>query len=443
MAEFSKQLDSKVARRINEELYQPLIKCGELSNRVHKEPVESRPREPYQRDYTRIMYSSAFRRLQGKMQLLWIDNTNFTRNRLTHSLEVSQIARSIANDIEYNQNDIYVVEACSLAHDIGNPPFGHRGEKILNDIIINKVNEINNKEIKKNSKAKIISMEGFEGNAQTLRVLTQLQTKYGDYPGMNLTYRTLLGVVKYFNSYQENQKKFLYEEDYNTISELIKKYDLPKRTLDVQLMDLADEIAYAAHDIEDTLRNRHFTIEEFIQEFKTNEDLIKEYTQSKVDEAVENLIDYVDKAIKKIQTRTGQFHSLFCKELGSKIIYELIRDIDINDSGELHFKTKKVLAKGLKLITFVCLCRSNEVKFYEEKGSIILNGLFDFYFEKPEFLPYEYSKLIEKGDEVGKIRNVVDYISGMMDTFAIDNYEKIYGNKHFETFGLIRNEWGI
>ncbi len=161
-------------------------------------------RDPYQRDFTRILYSSSFRRLQGKMQILGIESSAFFRNRLTHSLEVSQIARSIANIIAdeipetYDNKDIYVIEAAALAHDIGHPAFGHKGERVLN---------------------KLASQHDlrFEGNAQNFRILRCLEKKEPSILGLNLTNRTLLSINKYIvkETLETSVDKFLYENDYN------------------------------------------------------------------------------------------------------------------------------------------------------------------------------------------------------------------------------------
>lgn len=172
-----------------------LLNSKILQKREFKEKLNKRIE--YQRDYTRILYSSAFRRLQGKMQILGIESTAFYRNRLTHSLEVAQIARSIAFDLAkicklpmYTlDKDIYVIEAAALAHDIGHPPFGHKGEEILDNIY--------------KSKGKHIR---FEGNAQNFRVLRKLEKKGYGYDGLNLTNRVLLAINKYIIK-ESNRKK--------------------------------------------------------------------------------------------------------------------------------------------------------------------------------------------------------------------------------------------
>ena len=161
-------------------------------------------RDEFMRDYARILYSSSFRRLQGKMQLLGINSTNFNRNRLTHSLEVAQIARSIAQNLDIQ--NIVVTESCSLAHDLGNPPFGHYGEVILNDL----------------SK----DFGGYEGNAQTFRILRKLEKKHHAYEGLNLTIRTLFGITKYFHRGNIGNKKFLYEEDFDFLEGKLNTYDI-------------------------------------------------------------------------------------------------------------------------------------------------------------------------------------------------------------------------
>lgn len=208
----------------------------------------------FNRDYARVIYSSAFRRQQGKMQLLEVNGKAFYRNRLTHSFEVAQVARAIVDHLKH-ENDLKnkdvdfvkttrVVETASLIHDIGNPPFGHHGERIL-DQLSNKIR--------------------YEGNAQGIRILRKIEKKSPEYEGLNLTYRTLAGIIKYnVSSKAKNTKKFLYKEDYKELNSKFDSMEVSLRTLDVQIVDLADEIAYCTHDLEDTLAEHYFTIDEFI-----------------------------------------------------------------------------------------------------------------------------------------------------------------------------------
>ena len=226
---------------------------------------ESTGRHQYNRDFSRILYSSSYRRLQGKMQFLSITSSRFYRNRLTHSHEVSQIARSIAAAVkrtlkEHNvdgfslfDKGMYVIEAVSLAHDIGNPPFGHAGESVLNTLMKDK--------------------GGYEGNAQTFRVLNKLERRFPNDLGLNLSKRTLLGVIKYVNKADSERKvkKFLYDEDFVLAMDISRETDVKLRTLDAQIMDVADEIAYAAHDLEDALKEKVFTIDELLFEFEKDD----------------------------------------------------------------------------------------------------------------------------------------------------------------------------
>lgn len=408
-----------------------------LNIRLNKDSKEDLfPRNVYQRDYTRIIYSSSFRRLQGKMQLLGMKNDQFYRNRLTHSLEVSQIARSIAEDLGYTSDEIYVVEACSLCHDIGNPPFGHYGEKILNQLS----NDIG----------------GFEGNAQTLRVIMDLEKKIPNIKGLNLTLRTLLGVTKYFNVY-ENSHKFIYHDSYNILKDHIDSKKIKIRTLDVQIIDLADEIAYAAHDLEDALSLKLFSIDELLYEFKLNESIYPN-AYDELKDIVKKSNDYAIRG--NLYNSSEEFSFLFRKDLTSKIVHKLIHDISLiklDESTrkltgsrlekELGFTSTKSLVKGLKTITFNCINRRDCVKYYENQGKKIITGLYDVFFNYDCYLPVEYrlnniEKASEHRDYIKK-RKIIDYIAGMMDSFAISTYLKFYGQNSLDsiyTSGLMTIE---
>lgn len=426
----SKGLHS-IADEINRK-YRSALNYDCMSERQYKEDVRHRIEGPYQRDYSRIMYSSSFRRLQGKMQLLGIQNDQFFRNRLTHSLEVAQIARSIAAELKYEPSEIFVVEAGALAHDIGNPPFGHAGEKELN-ILYSKIG-------------------GFEGNAQTLRILTNVEKKKPDFAGLNLTYRTMLSVVKYFNKYENgNNKKFIYDDDYDMLKQFVDQNKINVRTTDVQIVDLADEIAYAAHDLEDGLRVKAYIIDEILHEYHSL------YGES---ESYKKLCELVDNAKRKSgfgneNIDSTEFCKLFRQELSSSIIFTLISDIDIINideeyqkktgtvnSEELGFKKYGELADGLKEITFRCINHNNDVYYYEQRGLSVLRYLTTFYTNHVQFLPPEYRAdnvinkyNLQKNKEDYQQRLICDYISGMMDSYAISVYEQITGKAFSNILG--------
>lgn len=386
------------------------------------ESLRQRENGEYQRDYARIMYSSSFRRLQGKMQMLGIRSDRFFRNRLTHSLEVAQIARSIAQDLGYSIDAQYVVEAGALAHDLGNPPFGHAGERALCDIYKD--------------------VGGFEGNAQTLRVLMHTERKKQDFFGLNLTWRTLLSVAKYFTRREEKDgihAKFIYNDDYMTLHTFVNENQIRVRTLDVQIVDIADEIAYAAHDLEDGLRTRAFTIEEIQHDF--------ERAYGSGDLACQCLNRLVDNARKVAGFGNGDvdadlYLKLFRQELASSIIHELISDItllNISDTvrrathttydKELGFARYANLADGLKQIVFQCLCYGNDTFSYEKEGENVLRTLSLVFQENPRYLPPEYRATDEMRKQDANIdrRLACDYLAGMMDSYAIATYEKFSG----------------
>lgn len=397
---------------------------------------ESPDRSECDRDYARVLYSSSFRRLQGKMQLLGVENDKFFRNRLTHSLEVAQIARGIAKAFGYN--DTVVVETGALAHDIGNPPFGHYGERVLNNL----------------GRMACKHCGGFEGNAQTLRILTTLEKKDPMYFGLNLTYRSIFSVVKYFNKSSSGKSKFIYDDDYINLEKVVAEKGINPRTIDVQIVDLADEIAYAAHDLEDALSMQLFTIDELLFEFKlfVKEEKVKNIIeQSFYDIAFEKFKELISHA-KKFADNADKYKSseeyalLFRKELTSVIVNSLIKDISLvkksddfkyktgsSQDKELGFKDLEKLAEGLKKVTFKCINRKNTIQRYEKMGGIIIEGLYDVLtnstFNKDgAFLPVEYRMNFKNSPE----KTVIDYISGMMDSYAISCYKDFYGSKRLE-----------
>ncbi|WP_080835682.1 deoxyguanosinetriphosphate triphosphohydrolase family protein [Cohnella massiliensis] len=388
-------------------------KVARMNFRLHETGGDERERDAYARDYARILYSSSFRRLQGKMQLLGVERYNFIRNRLTHSMEVAQIARGIAADMGLDHT--FVVEASALAHDLGNPPIGHHGETILNELAQD--------------------IGGFEGNAQTLRILRKLEKKHHAFRGLNLTFRTQLGVVKYFRKYENGKnKKFIYDEDYDEIRDVLerRKIDLPDAaTIDMQIMDLADEIAYAAHDLEDCLSQNLFTIDDLLYEFQISEKYREAYGE--LDAIVNQCRDF---ARKGAYFRSSEEYSfLFRKELTSKIVNRLIRDVFYDQrKNRLSYREHGKLAEGLKKLVYFLIMRRPSVQLYEKKGEKVLRGLYEVYKDERlnqdlQLLPPEY-RIFE--GEAERRRNIIDFISGMMDQFAMHEYEKYYGTGELE-----------
>lgn len=369
------------------------------------ESSDQRTREECMRDYARVLYSSSFRRLQGKMQLLGVDAHTFNRNRLTHSLEVAQIARSIAFDLGLKKT--VVSETCSLAHDIGNPPFGHYGEVVLNELSA--------------------GCGGYEGNAQAFRILRTLEKKHHSYNGLNLTLRTMFGITKYFYKRSDNPKKFLYDADFEFLSNELSRHEVTvTKGIDAQIMDLADEIAYAAHDLEDALSFRVVTVGEILHEFKISDNYGEAYERfsSIVKEAQAE-------ALKCRKHDTSEEYSVVLrKELTSRIVNSLCRDIDVvgpENNRQLGYKSNAMLALGLKKLLFKAVLRKKDVQLYERRGEKIIRGLFEVLTDKKYnkdniLLPPELRGLTDCKDRV-----VVDYIAGMMDSFAAQEYERFFG----------------
>ena len=384
------------------------------TNNCDKEDTDG-ARTPYMRDYARILYSSSFRRLQGKMQLLGLDPTLFHRNRLTHSLEVAQIAKTIANGLGV---DPVVAESCSLAHDIGHPPFGHHGETILN-----KLGD---------------DIGGFEGNAQTFRILRHLEKKSPGYCGLDLTLRTLFGSAKYVQKKSSSNKKFLYDNDYKFLQEHLNNMER-RRSIDVQIMDLSDEIAYAAHDLEDVLSFNIVTLDEIEHGFYSNEDY--KVACCIFNNMVNKSRDKTRKEVSK-NAPNEEYTVVLRKKITSKIVDTLCRNIGLVDN-ELGYKSEefKALSKGLKKLVYDAIMNKPTTQLYEKKGAKVIKGLYQVYMDESYnkdfmLLPPEYRSSKTCKD---RKRGILDYISGMMDSFAIQEFVRYFGASEYErAYGEVR-----
>ncbi|MFD2717205.1 dGTP triphosphohydrolase [Hymenobacter monticola] len=361
-------------------------------------------------DYSRVLYSSSYRRLQGKMQLFVPKSQVFYRNRLTHSNEVAQVAKTISKRLKLQDN--ITVQTCSLAHDIGNPPFGHAGEVFLSGVC---------------------TSNPYEGNAQTFRILNNIEERHYDFNGLNLTIRTLLGVVKYFkqemgvttdengNSKEIKNKKFLYNGDYEVVADWLDTYGISHKTIDCEIMDLSDEIAYAIHDLEDALRLKYFTIDELLYEFSIRDeykDIIVEFKKFNV-----LARQFAEQA--HVYKTSEEYAMLYRKELTSILANTFVRDVDLVD-GKLGYKQFGLLISGLKTLTFEAIKRQPDIVEYEQLGKHVLTKLYELYTDKSYnkkmvLLPANYRH------EPKWERKVQDYIGGMMDIYAIQQYEKYFG----------------
>lgn len=388
-------------------------------------------RSEYERDSARVMYSASFRRLSGKMQILGVEATEAHRNRLTHSLEVSRIARSIARFINckcgneiYKDDDFCLLDAASLAHDIGHPAFGHKGERVL-DLF-----------------ARGHGLR-FEGNAQNYRVVRKLDQHSLKGCGLNLTYRTLLAINKYVKSETDKEKdgspikKFMYEDDYKFLKDIRKKCDLTDSpTLDAQIVELADDIAYAVHDLEDGLRYNIIVLDDLRYELKRYH-----YPEKFTEEEIRNaskLFDEVIDGVKKefdssnMGLKTIQEYThIFRKTLSSRLTHEFVWSIDYVNGKLTLGDPQKALCKILSKIIFNSVIKNTDTALHEIKGEQIITTLLNIYVnielnKHLYLLPPDY-RTCNINDKRAIAQNVIDYVSGMMDDFAACEYERLTG----------------
>lgn len=413
-----------------------------LTEREHGE-AGYRQRQPFERDYSRILYSSAFRRLQGKMQILGINTSAFFRNRLTHSLEVGQVACAMARLLAvkcqypsmYTRDEAFVIMSAALAHDIGHPPFGHKGERVLDALCLG-----------------LNPRMRFEGNAQNFRTVRVMEKKEATFTGLNLTNRTLLGMNKYLVredvgvDADHRPTKFLYRQDFDYLDAVREKTGLPAcRTLDAQIIDLADEIAYAVHDLEDGLALHSFSIDELLYELQMHNG-----GKLKGDEGFRLFGMMVgesrNEASKSKSYKTLQEYSqVFRKDLSSRLTHALINDLTLREVGEEFALKHGVLPGNMELrldkfhklrealtdVIFRCISREPHIELYEARGEKVIRRLYGLFAGDPKLMPPDF----RCKDAAQQPRQVVDFIAGMMDTFAISQYEE-YFNERFDKIVL-------
>jgi dGTPase len=364
--------------------------------RLH--PESSPPyRSEFQRDRDRIVHCAAFRRLEYKTQVFVNHEGDLFRTRLTHSLEVAQIARSVARALRLNED---LTEAIALAHDLGHTPFGHAGQDALN--------------------ACMADYGGFEHNLQSLRVVGELEAKYADFPGLNLTYETREGVLKHCSLNNARGlgvlgERFIYKR---------------QSGLEAQLSDIADEIAYNNHDVDDGLRAGLIRIHELrgIDLFNEHfEQVRRRYPglapRRTIHEVVRRMINRL--AVDLIET--SQARILECAPRHIEDVREHARPL-MGFSDAVH-------AQGLELKRFLrdTLYRHYRVHRMSAKARRIVTGLFQAFMEDPKLLPGEYrersDRLYGLKGERGRARAVADYIAGMTDRYAIKEHDRLFDPK--------------
>ncbi|MFH0825782.1 MAG: deoxyguanosinetriphosphate triphosphohydrolase [Pseudomonadota bacterium] len=352
-------------------------------------PEEECPyRTSFQRDKDRIIHSKAFRRLEYKTQVFAYYEGDHYRTRLTHSLEVAQIARSVAQYLAANED---ITNAVALAHDLGHTPFGHAGEQTLHELMS--------------------EHGGFEHNSQSLRVVDLLEARYPDFPGLNLTFETRSGIIRHATVYDQAPA--------SVVAEFL---STPQPSLETQIVNLADEAAYNCHDIEDGLRSGFF------------------------DEADLSELEIWNDVTEMIRRKHPKLdRDTFLYQCTRMLIDTLIRDLVPSSEERLSTGSfnspDDVMNADAPVVTFTPrmqrlkeqLNRFLHSRFYTHhkilrmqfKAARLLKDLFEEYVRRPSQLPPGVQKRIDgKGDTLQRV--VCDYIAGMTDRFALDEHRKLF-----------------
>jgi dGTPase len=339
-------------------------------------------RTAFQRDRDRILHTTAFRRLEYKTQVFINYEGDYYRTRLTHTLEVAQIARTIARALGANED---LVETICLAHDLGHSPFGHSGEVTLARLMQD--------------------FGGFDHNKQSLRIVTLLENRYPDFPGLNLTWEVREGIVKHESEY-----------DVSDASEYSPQL---RGNLEAQIANVADELAYTAHDLDDGLRSGMITPNDL--------------AGITLWEILSDSIGWRDTILDEL-TR----HRLIRRLIGIEVTdlvyatHQRLRDGNVRSVEDLQLLPYNVIVfsedmhrrnRQIKDFLYKNLYRHSRVVRMAVKAERIITDLFKAYRSEPAILPYHIREQIE---ERGLERTICDYIAGMTDRFAVDEYQKLF-----------------
>ncbi len=372
----------------------------ESRGRFHDEP-HSATRTPFQRDRDRIIHASAFRRLKQKTQVFVAHEGDHYRTRLTHSLEVAQIARSVARTLGLDED---LAEAMALAHDLGHPPFGHAGEDQLDECMA--------------------AHEGFDHNAQTLRVVTKLESRYPDFEGLNLTWEMLEGLVKHNgplltadNRIEDLPAAF---RDFAPLAELeLDQFAGPE----AQVAALADDIAYNNHDIDDGISAGLFTIEDMLElplvgdifrSVRTDYPALDE--QRMVYEAVRRLIGHwIDDLTAETLRRVEQYKP----DSAADVRAMPVPLVGFSDELERD-------QRALRAFLYERMYKHYKVNRMRSQAKRILKELFGLFMAEPETLPDIWRRDAEQAPPVRRARLVCDYLAGMTDNYAIDLHRRLF-----------------
>ena len=349
-------------------------------------------RNPFARDRDRIIHSGSFRKLEYKTQVFLNQEGDFFRTRLTHSIEVSQIARSITSHLGLNES---LAEAIALAHDLGHTPFGHIGGDALDECLKDDGFE-----------------NGFEHNFQSFRVVSSLEKRYNGFNGLNLTFATLEGILKHSYPYKKSFLPSLIDEQF--------KLDTHP-SIEAMVVDRADEIAYITHDIDDGVNSGLIDFDDLKES-----ELIKEILQKVDDEGVSekddemfryrfvsHLINYLVYSLIEYSKERVNNSKIFSAEIDCKT------DLPIGFDKKLETEIKK-----LKKLLFNKLYQHKDIMVKMYAGKQAIKGVYKGLTEEPKMLPKFYCNQLESRN---KHRVIADYIASMSDRHALSFYNEMYG----------------
>ncbi|GAB2698417.1 deoxyguanosinetriphosphate triphosphohydrolase family protein [Paenibacillus thermoaerophilus] len=414
----------------------------------------SEDRDEYEKDYARLIQSPAFRRLQGKSQVFGAGTGDYYRTRLTHSLEVSQISRELAKRLRrqypFLANNEHpgltlepeVVEIAALAHDLGHPPFGHKGEEVLNRLLTRE--------------------HGlpYEGNAQNFRILMFLEKRAGSGSGLDLTAAVLLGINKYpFPLGDTGHLKGVYPTEWEGISYLRDIWGMPegKATIEAQLMDLCDDIAYSTHDLEDGIRagkiqmNRSFFEDEWLENHVIQEILDDPgnghlgWETIDLRQTVRRVLDEFLREWEAVYADCGGESSRARREIKARWVGKFAQGVGIVDDPAGGWKKVTFVRDGatdwkllrtmeiLKKLAWVTLIKDFRVQRLQKRSEIMLERLWDS-FKEPQagrlILPPDWIESYERQKANWPWeRMVADYIAGMTDAYAEKVYAELFASR--------------
>ena len=369
---------------------------------------ESAFRSPFQRDRDRIIHASAFRRLKHKTQVFIEHEGDYFRTRLTHSIEVAQVARTVSAALGLN---VELTEAVALAHDLGHPPFGHTGEDALN--------------------AQMAPFGGFDHNAQAIRIVTSLERHYAEWDGLNLTWETLEGIAKHNGPVADPVPYALAE--YNV------RHDLELHThasAEAQAAALADDIAYNHHDLHDGLRAELFSTDD-LAELPVLHDCF-----AAVDAKYPGLNYY-----RRRHEALRRFFGILVEDVIT-VSRRNIADLapqsvhDIRHAGRMMVQFTPALWTDLKVIRqflFTRMYRAPAVVAMRAEVTQVVHDLFPLFMAHPDELPKQWRKdVADAQGETALARIVADYIAGMTDRFAIETHGRLLGSDMVERTRALR-----